>query len=138
MLTQKQKSETSERMDISEQGAAWLLEENRRLSLLVMIPFSEHFFTKDSGVRMYIGFPSLRMLKCVLAHVSSGMDKSGWTKLTPSQEMAVALVKLRLDLLLHDLPCRMGVATSTVSRILLKRFAATHIRLRHLIRWPDR
>ena len=39
---------TAKRMDISEQTAARLLEENSRLSSLVMLPFSEHFFTKDA------------------------------------------------------------------------------------------
>ena len=78
-------------MDTREQTAVWLLEENGRLSSL---PFSEHFFTKDADVRFYKGLPSLRMLKCVLGHVSSGMNNLGPTKPTPFQEMAVALVKL--------------------------------------------
>ena len=105
---------TAERMDISEQTVAWLLEETRRLSSLVMLPFSEHFFTKDADICFYTPLPSLRRWKCVLAHVSSGMNKSGRTKLTPFQEMTVALVKLRLDLPLHDLACRMAVNISTV------------------------
>ena len=82
---------TAKRIDISEQTAAWLLEENRRLSSLVMLPFSKHFiFIKDADVRFYTGLPSLQMLKCVIAHVSSGMNKPGRTKLTSFQKMAAA------------------------------------------------
>ena len=68
-------------MDISEQTAVWLLEENRRLSLLVMLLFSEHFFTKDADVRFYTGLPSFQIMECVLAHVSSRRSKSGRTTL---------------------------------------------------------
>lgn len=78
------------------------------------------------------------MLKCVFAHVSAAMAPPVRQRLTHFQEMAVALVKLRLNPPLYDLARRMGVTTSTISRILLKWFTAMNIRLQHLIHWPER
>ena len=127
-------------MQSTVQSVERLLAENRTLSKSVPVtrPFSEEFFSEDADVRFYTGLYSLDMLKCAFDHVSSGMAKSVRTKLSPFQEMVVALVKLRLDTPLYDLACRMGVDSSTISRILLKWFTAMHIRLNHLIRWPER
>ena len=131
---------TAVEMQSAVQSVERLLAENRTLSKSVPVtrPFSEEFFSEDADVRFYTGLYSLDMLKCVFDHVSSGMAKSVRTKLPPFQEMVVALVKLRLDTPLYDLACRMGVDSSTISRILLKWFTAMHIRLKHLIRWPER
>ena len=98
---------TAVEMQSAVQSVERLLAENPTLSKSVPVtrPFSEEFFSEDADVRFFTGLYSLDMLKCVFDHVSSGMAKSGRTKLSPFQEMVVALVKLRLDTPLYDLAC---------------------------------
>ena len=59
-------------------------------------------------------------------------------KLTLMDEFLMVLMKLRLNLLNEDLGYRFGVASSTVSRNFHKWLEVMYMRLKPMIRWPDK
>lgn len=60
------------------------------------------------------------------------------TKLTQFQEFVLTLMKLRLDCPLKDLAFRFGISITTVSRVFAKWLTIMDVKLRSLIKWPDR
>ena len=100
--------------------------------------FKEDALGNDEDVRFYTGLPSLRILKAVFELVSRGLPATYHRKLSPFQEMMIALMKLRMDFPIHDLAYRFGVSKGTVSRILHRWYVVLDTSLRHLLHWPER
>ena len=66
------------------------------------------------------------------------VSKTTATKLNPFQEFMIVLAKLRLDNPLQDFAYKFNVSVATVSRILLKWLTILDIKLRPLIKLPER
>jgi len=85
-----------------------------------MQPFTEKAFRVNGKeyVKFYTGLPNYGVLHTVFDFVAPPATQR--TKLTPFQEFALTLIKLRLDLPFQDLAYRFGLSVTTVSRIFSK------------------
>ena len=114
--------------------------EQKRIELMEegMQPFTEKAFTVNGKeyVKFYTGLPNFEVLQTVFDFVAPPATQR--TKLTPFQEFALTLIKLRLDLPFQDLAYRFGLSVTTVSRIFSKWLTIMDVRLKCLIMWPDR
>ena len=102
-------------------------------------PFDRLYFENDDAkVRFYSGLPSFDVLLATFNHVAPHVRRESKT-LTPFQEFAMVLIKLRLNVPLQDLAYRFGIrSVSTVSRTFTSWIKVMDARLRPLIAWPDR
>ena len=93
--------------------------EQKRIELMEegMQPFTEKAFTVygKEYVKFYTGLPNFEVLQTVFDFVAPPATHR--TKLTPFQEFALTLIKLRLDLPFQDLTYRFGLSVTTVSHI---------------------
>ena len=78
------------------------------------------------------------VLKSIFDHLVETLPVERSTKLSPSQEFIVVMLKLRLKSPIEDLSYHFGVSVSSVSRILLKWLKQMDIQLQDLIIWPER
>ena len=104
-------------------------------------PFDKDDFDGDDNkVNFYTGLPSFDILNTVFIQVSPFVKRteSQLLILTPFQEFALTLMKLKLNMPLGDLSYRFNISISTVSRIFLAWMVVMDIRLSPLISWPDR
>ena len=92
----------------------------------------------DHKVNFYTGLPSFIVLMTVFNFVSSEQYRSKKFTLSNFQKFMLTLMKLRLSLYDQDLAFRFGVHQSTVSRIFRRWIEIMYIRLRPLIKWPNR
>lgn len=101
-------------------------------------PFSEESLHNDERVKFYTGLPTFKLLKSLFDFVEPPPDTWHATKLTSFQEFMIVLAKLRLDSPLKDFVYKFDVSLATVSRVLLKWLTIMDVKLRPLIKWPDR
>lgn len=102
-------------------------------------PFSETSLQSkpDEFISHYTGLPNYQVLKVIFDFVAPTVPRAN-TKLEAFQEFVVVLIKLRLNPSSQDLAYRFDVHSSTISRILLKWLKFMDVRLKPLIKWPDR
>ena len=101
-------------------------------------PFDETYFANDDEkVRFYTGLPAYDVLKTVYQNVSPFVIRKSPT-LSKFQECVLTLMKLKLNMPMHDLAYRFGISLPTVSRIFLAWMVVLDVRLAPLIKWPDR
>ena len=95
------------------------------------------WFNSDAKVSFYTGLPGIDILHATFTHVVP-VTMSKKAALTPFQEFSLKLMRLRLNLTLKDLQYRFAISSSTVSALFLKWIDILFIRLKPLIRWPER
>ena len=101
-------------------------------------PFNEMYFANDDEkVRFYTRLPAYDVLKTVYQNVSPFVIRKSPT-LSKFQECVLTLMKLKLNMPMHDLAYRFGISLPTVSRIFLAWMVVLDVRLAPLIKWPDR
>ena len=91
----------------------------------------------DKKVKFYTGLPSFLVLMSVFKLVSIHSHNSR-SVLSQFEEFIVTLMKLRLSLFDQDLGYRLGLHQTTISRIFHKWIDIMFIRLKPLIKWPNR
>ena len=92
----------------------------------------------DAKVKFYTGLQSFATLMAIFKYVSAPVILGPRTTLTKFQQFLVVLMKLRLNLVDQDIAYRFGIHQSSVLRNFRKWIDIMHIRLRHLILWPER
>ena len=118
-----------------------LLEENRTLKeqLANSNKFDEGFFKdNDENVKHYTGLPSFAILVALFNFLEVYIPHTLLNSLTKFQQLALTLMKLRLNLSHMDLGNRFHVHKSTSSKLFLNMIDIMYIRLKPLIYWPDR
>ena len=95
-----------------------MLEENNNLRETVgRLTLNEEFFTKDDEtVKFYTGLPNFLVLMHVFNFVAPYISIGTRSTLSKFQQVAMTLMRLRLNLSVQDLAYRFGVSPSTVSR----------------------
>lgn len=101
-------------------------------------PFiQDEFRNDDKKVKFYTGLPSFDTLNVVFHRIVPFVTRKS-KLLTPFQEFIITLMKLTLNMPFQDLSYRFNVSISTVSRIFQVWMIVMDVRLRPLIKWPDR
>ena len=98
----------------------------------------EELKQNDRKVKYYSGLPSYSILMTIYKFVSPSVVNHGRNTLPKLRQFLMTLMKLRLNLADQDLAYRFGVHQSTVSRKFKTWIEAMYIRLKPLIKWPDR
>ena len=91
----------------------------------------------DQKIQFYTGLPSFIVLETVFKFVSSQYHSNKFT-LSSFEEFMVTLMKLRLSLFEQDLAFRFGVHQSTISQIFRRWIDIMYVKLKPLIKWPNR
>ena len=99
----------------------------------------DSLMSSKSKVKFYTGLPSYSVLKAVFNFVSLHMPPPYRDSTLPKfQQFLMFLLKLRLNLFDQDLAYRFGVSQSTVSRNFRKWVDVCYVRLKPLIKWPEK
>ena len=114
-------------------------EENCRLKVSSGGWLNEESLKDDNiKVKFYTGLPSFNLLMTVFSYISAHVINGPRSSLTKFQQFLMVLVKLRLNLATQDMAYRFGVHQSSVSRNIRKWIDVMYIRLKPLIKWPER
>ena len=111
-----------------------LREENKKLK----VGTEEWFQNNDTKTVFNTGLPKFTLLLTLFNFLATGLKQSPNSVLSMFQEFVLTLMRLRLNLSLNDLAYRFDVSKSTASTVFLKWIDIMFIRVRLLIRWPDR
>ncbi len=103
-------------------------------------PFSPESLQSSNYVQFYTGLPNFKVLKAVFDYVvppESNATKHP-TKLDSFQEFIIALAKLCLDSPLQEFANRFRNLQQQYREFFLKWLTILDIKLKPLIKWPDR
>ena len=92
----------------------------------------------DVKVKYYTGLPNFATLMVLFNFLVPCVENGNRNVLSRFQQMIVVLMKLRLNVGDQDIAFRFGVNQSTVSRCFSKWIDVMYIRLKPLIKWPER
>jgi len=92
----------------------------------------------DDVVKFYTGLPNWTIFNAVLTLVSPSLPVTPLSKVTTFQMVVMFFMKIRLNLYDEDIGYRFSVHRSTVSRTFHKVLDVMHVKLSHLIKWPER
>jgi len=98
----------------------------------------ELFMRNDDVVKFYTGLPNWTIFNAVLTLVSPSLPVTPLSKVTTFQMVVMFFMKIRLNLYDEDIGYRFSVHRSTVSRTFHKVLDVMHVKLSHLIKWPER
>ena len=98
----------------------------------------EYFKDNDKKVLFYTGLGTWSLLMALFTYIKPFLNDTGNSSLSSFQQLLLTLMRLRLNLNGQDLAYRFNVHNSTVSRIFLRVIEVLHVKLKPLIRWPDR
>ena len=92
----------------------------------------------DQKVKFYTGLPTFELLKVLFTFVCVCVPSQANSTLTNFQQFVMVLAKLRLNLHNQDIAYCFGVYQSSVSRMFRKWIDIMYVRLKPLIKWPER
>lgn len=92
----------------------------------------------DAKVKFYTGLPFFKTLMAVFTYISAHVVSGPRSSITKFQQFIMVLMKLRLNLTNQDIAYRFGIHQSSVSRNFRKWIDVMYIRLKPLIKWPER
>lgn len=98
----------------------------------------ESFLNKDAKVKYYTGLPNYATLIALFHFLSPCVEVGSRSVLSAFQQMIVVLMKLRLNVGDQDIAFRCGVSQSTISRCFNKWIDAMNVRMKPLVKWPER
>ncbi|XP_077355426.1 uncharacterized protein LOC144003248 isoform X2 [Festucalex cinctus] len=98
-------------------------------------PELEH---NNEKVNFYTGLANFSLLMSVFRHVIAQVPTSSKNVLDSFSEFLMTIIRLRLNVPLRDLAYRFNTSESTASRIFEKWIEILDVRLRHIVRWPNR
>ena len=98
----------------------------------------ESFKNSADKTRFYTGLPDYVVLLAVYNLVESHVPITAKNVLSKWQQFILVFLKLRLHLPVQDLAYRFGVSHPTISRTFHTWINAMYIRLKCLIKWPER
>lgn len=96
------------------------------------------FENNDELTKFYTGLPKFEVLNHVFNLVHPHVKTTSQNALNPFQEFILVLIRLKLNPPLQDLAFRFNISVSTASRVFDKWIHVMSIRLKFLIKWPDR
>ena len=100
---------------------------------------SEEFLSgNDKKVKFYTGIPTFDLLKVLFTFVSVSVPSQANSTLSNFQQFVVVLAKLRLNLTNQDIGYRFDLHQTTISKMFKKWINIMYIRLKPLIKWPER
>ena len=116
-----------------------LRDENCRLRESSGCLLNEESLKNDNvKVKFYTGLPCFETLMAVFTYVSAHVVSGPRSTLLKFQQFLMVLLKLRLNLPDQDIAYCFGVHQSFVSRNFRKWIDVMYIRLKPLIKWPER
>nr|XP_047135770.1 uncharacterized protein LOC124812780 [Hydra vulgaris] len=95
------------------------------------------WFVSDEKVLFYTGLPNMDVFFTLFKFIRSFLLCKR-SKLSDFQHLSLTLMRLRLNLTLNDLAYRYNVSCTTASSVFLKTIDVLYVRLKELIKWPDR
>ena len=98
----------------------------------------ESFQTDDIKVKFYTSLPSFLTMRILFDFIALNVKDHQRSSLSNFQQFLLVLMKLPLNLLDLDLAYRFGISKSTFSKIMKKWLEIMYVRLRPLVKWPDR
>ncbi|XP_077354673.1 uncharacterized protein LOC144002881 [Festucalex cinctus] len=98
-------------------------------------PKLEH---NNEKVNFYTALANFSLLMSVFRHVIAQVPTSSKNVLDSFSEFLMTIIRLRLNVPLRDLAYRFNTSESTASRIFEKWIEILDVRLRHIVRWPNR
>jgi hypothetical protein len=96
----------------------------------------EYFKNDDKKVLYYTGLPTWSLLMVLFTYVKSYLPSN--FSLSPFQQLIMTLMRLRLNLPSQDLGYRFKVHNSTISCTFTRVISMLFIKMKPLIRWPNR
>ena len=100
---------------------------------------SQKCFENDNEkTKFYTGLPTFSILMGVFALISGHITSGPRSKLPKFTELLMVLIRLRFNFALQDLAYRFNVSVSTASRVFYKWLDVMDVRLKFLIRWPEK
>ena len=97
-----------------------------------------NFHYQRSRSEIYTGLPNFPILMALFNFLAPCVENGNRSVLSSFQQMMVVLMKLRFNLGNQDIGFRFGVNQSTVSRCFSEWIDVMYIRLKPLIKWPER
>ncbi len=108
-------------------------------SQLLASKFSKESFDNNNELtKFYTGVPTFQMLNHVFDLVAPHVKTTSQNALDQFQEFILVLIRMKLNSPLQDLAFRFNISVPTASRIFDKWIHVMSIRLKFLIKWPDR
>ena len=92
----------------------------------------------DMKVKYYTGLAKFAVLMAIFNFLSPSMESGNRSVLSLFQQFMIVLMKFRLNLGDQDLAFRFGVHQSTISRCISKWIDVMYVRLKPLVKWPER
>ena len=89
-------------------------------------------------LKLNTGLPFFKTLIVVFTYISAHVVSGPRSSITKFQQFIMVLMKLRLNLPNQDIAYRFGIHQSSVSRNFRKWIDVMYIRLKPLIKWPER
>ena len=80
----------------------------------------ESFQANDIKVKFYTGLPSFLTMKILFDLIAPNVKEHHHSLLSHFQQLLLVQMKLRLNLMVLDLPYRFGISKSKVSKIMKK------------------
>ena len=96
----------------------------------------DDFKDDNSKVQFYTGLETLSVVMTIYNLVSPGLPNREF--LTKFQQLLLALLRLRLNLLVQDLAYGFGIYASTVSRTFQACIQTMYSSMHFFVHWPDR
>nr|XP_012561117.2 uncharacterized protein LOC105846680 [Hydra vulgaris] len=95
------------------------------------------WFVSDEKVLFYTGLPNMDVFFTLFKFIRSFLLCKR-SKLSDFQHLSLTLMRLRLNLTLNDLAYCYNVSSTSASSVFLKTIDVLYVRLKELIKWPDR
>ena len=109
-----------------------------RSELAEQIIDEEYFKYDDKKVLYYTGLSTWSLLMKLFVYVKRYLTSHSIMSLSTFQQLVMTLIRLRLNLPSQDLGYRFKVHNSTVSRIFTRVISMLFVKLKPLIKWPER
>ena len=109
-----------------------------RSELAERIKDEEYFKYDDKKVLYYTGLSTWSLLMKLFVYVKRYLTSHSNMSLSPFQQLVMTLIRLRLNLSSQDLGYRFKVHNSTVSCIFTRVISMLFVKLKPLIKWPER
>ena len=89
-------------------------------------------------LKYYTGLPNRTVFNAVMTLILPSLTSTSNSKLSTFEMVVLFFMRIRLNLHEEDIGYRFGIHHTTVSQCFHKVLNVMHVKLSHLIKWPDR